>query len=102
MATRVVPTSLDADNPAGSFTLAACSDWRTEVRRFHFGTGLLEPTSMPDIRLQAHPLATTIDQPLASRGESIYEWNGLPLLKRHRLCQIGNRFMTNQREEEAP
>ena len=44
MANRVVPTPPDADNPAGSFTLAACNDWRVGVRRFHVGTGHLEPT----------------------------------------------------------
>ncbi len=45
MANRVTPTALDADNPAGSFTLAACNDWRSAVRRFHVGTGHHEPTS---------------------------------------------------------
>ena len=45
MANRVTPTALDADNPAGSFTLAACTDWRSRVRRFHVGTGHREPTS---------------------------------------------------------
>src|SRR5215467_7391412 len=44
MATRVAPTPPDADNPAGSFTLAACNDWRFGVRRFHVGTGHYEPT----------------------------------------------------------
>jgi len=43
MATRVVPTPLDADNSAGSLTLAACNDWRSGVRRFHVGTGHNEP-----------------------------------------------------------
>ena len=45
MATRVTPTALDADNLSGSRTLAACTDWRRTVRRFHVGTGLHEPTS---------------------------------------------------------
>src|SRR5215467_6242943 len=44
MATRVAPTPTDADNPAGSSTLAACTDWRSGVRRFHVGTGHHEPT----------------------------------------------------------
>src|SRR5215471_3822103 len=44
MATRVAPTPTDADNPAGSFTLAACNDWRFGVRRFHVGTGHYEST----------------------------------------------------------
>jgi hypothetical protein len=39
----VVPTSLDADNSAGSCTLAACNDWRRGVRRFHVGMGHHEP-----------------------------------------------------------
>src|SRR4051812_36517358 len=72
MATRVAPTPFDADNSAGSFTLAACSDWRS-VRRFHVGTGHAVPHfQMPDIRLQARPYRQKIDQPLPSRGESIY------------------------------
>src|SRR4029434_4321647 len=45
MATRVVPTSFDADNSAGSCTLAACNDWRSGVRRFHVGTSHHELTS---------------------------------------------------------
>ena len=45
MANRVAPASLDADNPAGSCTLAACNDWRSEVRRFHVGTSQNELTS---------------------------------------------------------
>ena len=44
MATRVVPATLDADNPAGSHTLAACNDWRSTVRKFLAGTGPHEPT----------------------------------------------------------
>ncbi len=44
MANRVTPASPDADNPSGSFTLAACSDWRGGARRFHVGTGHFEPT----------------------------------------------------------
>jgi hypothetical protein len=44
MANRVTPTPLDADNLSGSFTLAACSDWRSGARRFHVGTGHFEPT----------------------------------------------------------
>src|SRR5262249_913996 len=50
------PTPFDADNFAGSLTLAVCNDWRTGVRRFHVGTGHSAPTrEMPDIRLQVHP-----------------------------------------------
>src|SRR5688572_16085104 len=73
MANRVVPTPPDADNPAGSRTLAACNDWRDGVRRFHVGTGHFEPThdaGYYDCRLSL--TATTIDQSLAFRGESIY------------------------------
>src|SRR5215468_8702689 len=44
MANRVTPTPPDADNPSGSFMLAACSDWRSGARRFHVGTGHVEPT----------------------------------------------------------
>ena len=44
MANRVAPTRIDAVNSAGSFMLAACSDWRS-VGRFHVGTGQSEPTS---------------------------------------------------------
>jgi len=43
MAKRVAPSRNDADNPAGSFMLAACNDWHY-VRRFHVGTGHSEPT----------------------------------------------------------
>ena len=43
MAKRIAPTRIDADNSAGSSTLAACNDWRT-VSRFHVGTGHREPT----------------------------------------------------------
>ena len=44
MANRVTPTPLAADTLSDSFTLAACSDWRSTVRRFHVGTGHFEPT----------------------------------------------------------
>jgi hypothetical protein len=44
MAPRVTPAPIDADNSSGNFTSAACSDWRTGVRRFHVGTGHTEPT----------------------------------------------------------
>ena len=43
MANRVTPTPLAADTLSDSFTLAACSDWRSTVRRFHVGTGHFEP-----------------------------------------------------------
>lgn len=43
MAKRVAPSRNDADNSAGSLTLAACNDWHC-VRRFHVGTGHTEPT----------------------------------------------------------
>jgi len=72
MANWVVPTSLDADNSAGSFTLAACNDWRSGVRRFHVGTGHHELTSDAGYDCRLTLLATTIDQPLPLRGESIY------------------------------
>ena len=39
MANQVVPTSSDADNLPGGFTLARCNDWRDGARRFHVGTG---------------------------------------------------------------
>jgi hypothetical protein len=41
---RVTPTGMNADNPSGSSTRAACSDWRSP-RRFHVGTGHFEPTT---------------------------------------------------------
>ncbi|WP_238344401.1 hypothetical protein [Ramlibacter lithotrophicus] len=41
------------------------------LRRFHVGTGPRGPLKMPDIRLQALPQASHIDQPLAVGGESI-------------------------------
>src|SRR5262249_49620903 len=50
------PTPFDADNFAGSLTLAVCNDWRTGVRRFHVGTGHSAPTrEMRDIRRQVPP-----------------------------------------------
>src|SRR5450759_4917573 len=74
VAPRVVPTPLDADNPAGSCTLAACTDWRSGVRRFHVGTGHHEPTSDAGYTTAGFtPTATTIDQPLSLQGESIYD-----------------------------
>ena len=73
MATRVVPTSLDADNSAGSFTLAACNDWRSEVRRFHVGTGHHEPTSDAGYTTAGSPYLPQLSiSPLPLRGESIY------------------------------
>ena len=74
MATRVVPASLDADNPAGSLTLAACNDWRTEVRRFHFGTGLLEPTSDAGYTTAGSPSLPQLSINLLLRGGSPYTW----------------------------
>ena len=75
MATRVVPTSLDADNFAGSFTLAARNDWRSEVRRFHVGTGHHEPTSDAGYTTAGEiRRAITIDHSPYLRGESIYAW----------------------------
>jgi len=56
MANRVVPTALDADNSAGSCTLAACNDWRSAVRRFHVGTGHHEPTSDAGYTTAGSPL----------------------------------------------
>src|ERR1700682_161004 len=72
MATRVVPTSLDADNPAGSFMLAACSDWRSAVRRFHVGTGLHEPTSDAGYTTAGSPLLPQLSINLLPCGRSPY------------------------------
>src|ERR1700674_1800167 len=72
MATRVVPTSLDADNSAGSRTLAACTDWRTGVRRFHVGTGLLEPTSDAGYTTAGSPSLPQLSINLLLRGGSPY------------------------------
>src|SRR6266852_7520193 len=72
MATRVVPTSLDADNPAGSFMLAACSDWRSGVRRFHVGTGLHEPTSDAGYTTAGSPLLPQLSINLLPCGGSPY------------------------------
>ena len=44
MASRVAPSRHQADNPAGSRTLAACTDW-PDVRRFHVGTDHCESTT---------------------------------------------------------
>ena len=76
MATWVVPTPLDADNSAGSFTLAACNDWRTGVRRFHVGTGHDKLTydagytSAGSLGLPPHPIK------LLPFGWSQYTWSG--------------------------
>jgi hypothetical protein len=74
MAPRARPAPLGAGNFAGSFP-AALNDWRNGARRFHFGTGLQDPThTMPDIRLQALSLQViTLDSLSPLREESIYE-----------------------------
>ncbi len=56
MAPRVTPTSLDADNNAGSSTLAACNDWRSDDADSMSARATTSPLQMPDIRLQAYPL----------------------------------------------
>src|SRR5487761_2079410 len=72
MANRVVPTSLDADNSAGSRTLAACTDWRSKVRRFHVGTGLHEPTSDAGYTTAGSPLLPQLSINLLPCGGSPY------------------------------
>ena len=77
MANRVAPTALDADNSAGSCTLAACNDWRSAVRRFHVGTGHHEPTSDAGYTTAGLPLLPQLSiNLLPLRGESIYEGLG--------------------------
>ena len=44
MSNRVAPSRHQADNPAGNFTSAACTDWH-DVRRFHVGTDHCASTS---------------------------------------------------------
>ncbi|HTI19213.1 MAG TPA: hypothetical protein VL598_16305, partial [Trinickia sp.] len=55
MANRVIPTPSDADNSVGSFTLAACTDWRFGVADSMSARVITDPLQMPDIRLQASP-----------------------------------------------
>src|SRR5215831_18587075 len=76
MATRVVPTPTDADNPAGSFTLAACNDWRFGVRRFHVGTGHYESTHDAGYTTAGLPFSPPLSISLLLPRGSPYTWLG--------------------------
>ena len=72
MANRVIPTPPDADNPAGSCTLAACTDWRDGVRRFHVGTGHFKPTHDAGYTTAGSPLPPQLSINLFLLGGSPY------------------------------
>jgi len=72
MATRVAPTPNDADNPSGSFTPAARSDWRFGVADSMSARATASPLQMPDIRLQASPQRPDLSISLFSNGGSPY------------------------------
>lgn len=55
MATRVIPTLIDADNSYGSFMPAARNDWRFGDADSMSARAIQSPHQMPDIRLQAYP-----------------------------------------------
>src|SRR2546426_5672005 len=55
MAPRGRPTPFDADNSSGSYTPAACIDWRFGVADSMSARVSTNPHQMPDIRLQASP-----------------------------------------------
>ena len=74
MAPRVFPTPIDADNPSGSFTLAACIDWRTGDADSMSARATTSPHQMPDIRLQAQPLPPDL-------SISFLSWVGSPYLR---------------------
>src|SRR5262249_10269461 len=76
MATRVAPTPPDADNPAGSFTLAACNDWRFGVRRFHVGTGHHQPTHDAGYTTAGSPSRPPLSISLLLPRGSPYTWLG--------------------------
>ena len=78
MAPRVNPTPIDADNPSGSSTLAACIDWRTGDADSMSARANTSPLQMPDTLVPGgdttaglHPKAKTIDQFLVLGEESI-------------------------------
>ena len=98
MATRVAPTSLDADNSAGSRTRAVCTDWRSKVRRFHVGTGLHEPTSDAGYTTAGSPLLPQLSINLfLCVGESIYEGLGIVVLPPATIRPTPNHQRTDQR-----
>src|SRR3989304_4882588 len=72
MAPRVAPAPLDADNSAGSFTLAACNDWRCGVADSMSGRTITSPLQMPDIRLQPQPFLPSLSISLFLFGGSPY------------------------------
>src|SRR5450755_2213692 len=89
MANRVVPTSLDADNSAGSCTLAACTDWRSRVRRFHVGTGPHEPASDAGYTTAGSPFLPQLSINLLPYGGVHIEGLGLRLSARRWLILVG-------------
>src|SRR5438105_10338348 len=89
MANRVVPTPLDADNSAGSFTLAACNDWRSDVRRFHVGTGQHEPTSDAGYTTAGSPFLPELTISLLLCGGSPYTRGYATLFEIHRASLHG-------------
>ena len=89
MANWVVPTSLDADNPASSSTLAACTDWRRAVRIFHVGTGQYQPTSDAGYTTAGSPFLPQLPINLFLCGGSPYRpWLGCSLAH---MLPLGNR-----------
>ena len=72
MANQVVPTSSDADNLPGGFTLAGCNDWRDGVRSFHVGTGHHEPTSDAGYTTAGSPAMPDLSISLFLLGGSPY------------------------------
>ena len=77
MANRVAPAPSDADNPSGSFTLAAATIGASVFADSMSARATQRPLQMPDIRLQAHPTAKTIDQSPCFWEESIYDGLGV-------------------------
>ena len=75
MANRVAPTPFDADNSAGrcagNDARAVCSDWRS-VRRFHVGTGRIEPTQDAGYTTAGSPFLSELSVSLLFLGGSPY------------------------------
>jgi hypothetical protein len=94
MANRVVPAALDADNSAGSFSLAACNDWRSTVRRFHVGTGLLEPTSDAEYTTAGSPYLPQLSINLFLCGGSPYTWLDRTLVSTCISLGIGDKLQS--------
>ena len=73
MAPRVAPTPNDADNPSGSFTPAACNDWRFGDADSMSARATTSPLQTPDIRLQALPQLPDLSIALFYDGGSPYK-----------------------------